>query len=220
MAATDQTVPHSTSGTARRFGIAAAFVLCLGVAAYAIVGYTVLPFGALVHPDMYASFQAHKIGIGAHVFGAAVALLLGPFQFVSRLRARRPRLHRWIGRFYLGVGVLIGGSAGFYVAFHAFGGIVARLGFGSLALVWLYTGANAYAAIRRRDVTAHRRWMVRNFALTFGAVTLRIYLPLSAISGIAFETAYPAIAWLAWVPNLLVAQWWLTRRPVAIPVAA
>lgn len=48
--------------------------------------------------------------------------------------------------------------------------------------------------------------MIRSFALTFGAVTLRIYIPASQIAGIPFALAYSAISWLAWVPNLLVAE--------------
>lgn len=48
--------------------------------------------------------------------------------------------------------------------------------------------------------------MVRNFALTLAAVTLRIYLPASMIAGIEFEVAYPYIAWLCWVPNLVAAE--------------
>jgi len=48
--------------------------------------------------------------------------------------------------------------------------------------------------------------MVRNFALTFAAVTLRLWLPASVASGIGFEVAYPAVAWLCWLPNLLVAE--------------
>jgi len=92
------------------------------------------------------------------------------------------------------------------MAFHAFGGLPGRLGFAFLALAWLCSGFRAYLAIRARDITAHRRWMVRNFALTFAAVTLRLYLPTSLASGVAFEIAYPAIAWLCWVPNLLIAE--------------
>ena len=47
---------------------------------------------------------------------------------------------------------------------------------------------------------------MRNFALTFAAVTLRVYLPTSMALGVPFESAYPLIAWLCWVPNLLVAE--------------
>ena len=83
-----------------------------------------------------------------------------------------------MGRIYLGVGVLIGGIAGLIMSTHAFGGTPARLGFGTLAVVWLFTGARAYLAIRGGDVATHRRWMVRNFSLTFAAVTLRLYLPI------------------------------------------
>jgi hypothetical protein len=101
---------------------------------------------------------------------------------------------------------LVGGLAGLFMASHAFGGLAARLGFSCLALGWLYTGSRAYLAIRAADIASHRRWMVRNFALTFAAVTLRLWLPASIVSGITFEAAYPVIAWLSWVPNLLVAE--------------
>ncbi|MDX2220853.1 MAG: DUF2306 domain-containing protein [Burkholderiales bacterium] len=194
-------------------------LLSLGVAGYAVYAYSALPLGAMVHPDMRGNFNAHRFGILAHVFGAAVALALGPFQFSPRLRARYPGLHRWSGRFYLGVGVLVGGLAGLYMAQHAFGGVVSRLGFGALALAWLVTGILAYRAIRAGDVASHRRWMVRNFALTFAAVTLRLYLPASFATGLDFPTAYAAIAWLCWVPNLVFAEWWLKRSPTPIQMA-
>lgn len=190
----------------KRLGICAVFLLALGVAGYAIFAYGFLPLGSLVHPDMKASFLTHKVGIYAHIFASVVAISLGPFQFLAGMRQRFVRLHRWMGRTYLGIGVLVGGLAGLYMATFAFGGIVSKLGFALLALLWLYTGLRAFLAIRRGEVVEHRRWMVRNFSLTLAAVTLRILLPASAIAGIPFELAYPAIAWLCWVPNLLVAE--------------
>lgn len=194
-------------------------LLSLGVAGYAVYAYSVLPLGAMVHPDMRDSFNAHRVGILAHVFGASVALALGPFQFSPRMRARSPSLHRWSGRFYLGLGVLVGGMAGLYMAQHAFGGVIARLGFGALALAWLGTGVLAYRAIRTGDIISHRRWMVRNFALSFAAVTLRLYLPASFATGMDFATAYAGIAWLCWVPNLIFAEWWLKRSSTPIQTA-
>jgi uncharacterized membrane protein len=189
-------------------------VLSLGVAGYALVAYGLFPLGAAVHPDMRAGFAAHGIAVYAHVFGSVAALALGPFQFSAKLRSRRPALHRWMGRVYLGSGVLVGGLAGLYMSAFAFGGAVSQLGFAALAVGWLYTGLRAYLAIRARDVVAHRRWMVRNFALAFAAVTLRLWLPAAVALGVPFEVAYPAVAWLCWVPNLIVAEWFLrqTRR--------
>ena len=192
-------------------------VFTLGVVSYAVVVYGFLPLGVAVHPVMRATFETQRLGIYAHVFASVFALALGPFQFSARLRAKHRALHRWAGRLYLGVGVLVGGLAGLFMASHAFGGLLSRLGFTGLALGWLYTGSRAYLAIRSRDVVSHRRWMIRNFALTFAAVTLRLWLPASMASGIAFELAYPVIAWLCWVPNLVVAEL-LFNRPYNKPL--
>jgi uncharacterized membrane protein len=197
----------------RNPGLIALSVLSLGVAGYALVVYGFFPLGALLHPEMRATYALYPAAIYAHIFGSAVALIIGPFQFWTRLRNERPQLHRWLGRCYLLIGVGIGGSAGLFMAFHAFGGLPARLGFGVLAVLWLYTGCRAYRAIRARDIAAHRRWMVRNFALTFAAVTLRLYLPTAMVSGSAFEPAYIAVAWLCWVPNLIAAEL-IFNRPV------
>lgn len=183
------------------------YVLSLGVAGYALIGYSILPLGALVHPDMKADFVAHSMGVYLHVFAAAVALLLGPFQFSTRLRSNRPQLHRWMGRLYLGIGVLVGGLSGLYISQFAFGGIVARLGFAALAVCWLYTGWRAFIAIRHRVIAEHRKWMVRNFSLAFAAVMLRLYVPASVLAGADFAVAYAVIAWLCWVPNLVIAEW-------------
>jgi uncharacterized membrane protein len=197
----------------RRTGYILLIVLSLGVSAYAAVAYGLAPLGAAVHPDMRATYEAHRLAIYTHIAAALIALAIGPFQFSVRLRMARVHLHRWLGRIYL-IGILIGGLAGLYIAFYAFGGLPARIGFACLALSWLYTGFRAYRAIRSRDILSHRRWMVRNFSLTFAAVTLRIWLPLSMVSGIPFEVAYPVIAWLSWVPNLLAAEWLLRQTQI------
>ena len=200
----------------RSTGYGLLVVLCLSIAGYAVGVYSLLPIGSLVMPEMRATFEAHRVAVYLHVFGAAVAMALGPFQFSRRLRARRPDLHRWMGRLYLGAGVLIGGIAGMYMAYFAWGGPVARVGFALLAAAWLHTGLRAYEAARARDFVAHRRWMVRNFALTFAAVTLRLYMPASMVAGIDAAIAYPAIAWLCWVPNLVVAELWFNRGRSAV----
>jgi hypothetical protein len=135
-----------------------------------------------------------------------VTLLLGPMQFMDGLRYRMPRLHILGGKVYL-FGVLIGGLAGLYMAFHAYGGIVATMGFAVLAVVWLLTGLWALLAIKRRRIVEHRNWMVRNFALAMAAVTLRAYLGIGVVAGVPFDTLYPILAWICWVPNLFVAEW-------------
>ena len=51
--------------------------------------------------------------------------------------------------------------------------------------------------------------MIRSYALTLAGVTLRLDVPAALLGPFAFSTAYAAIAWLCWVPNLLIA-WRMT----------
>ena len=187
------------------------FILVVPIVAYSVYVYGFLGLGDMVHPEMKIAYEAHPVGIYCHIFASALALLLGPFQFLKGLRQKNPGLHRGIGRVYLGVGVLVGGGAGLYMSQFAFGGPLARAGFALLALSWLYSAAMALAAIRRGAIVEHQQWMLRNFSLTFAGVTLRLWLIASGLAGIYFEDSYVYIAWLCWVPNLVVAQWWITR---------
>ena len=180
--------------------------LSFGVAGYALVVYATLPPGATVHPEMRRTFDSQRLGIYAHVLGSALTLLLGPWQFLPSLRRSRSRVHRMLGRVYLLAGVGIGGIAGLYMSFFAFGGAVSTAGFALLATIWLYTGYRAYAAATNRRFDEHRRWMIRNFALALAAVTLRLYLGVGFALRLPFEIFYPTLAWISWVPNLIAAE--------------
>lgn len=182
-------------------------ILCVGVAGYAVWAYGTGEQRVPVHPEMAAVFDAHRALITTHAVGASFALLLGPFQFLDRWRVSSPKAHRLSGYLYLVFGVGVGGVAGLLLAPHSFGGLVSHLGFGSLACLWLFSGVMALVAAKGRRFEDHRRWMIRNFALSLAAVTLRIYLPLSVVAGIPFEKFYPAVAWLCWVPNLILVEW-------------
>lgn len=162
-------------------------------------------------PEQKLVYIAHTAGIITHIVGAMVATILGPFQFLPQLRTGRYiNIHRWTGRLYL-LGILTGGLAGLYMAFLAYGGLMAQLGFGTLAVLWLSTSGLAYYYIRQKEVNAHQQWMIRSYALTFAAVTLRLWLMILPGLGLEFVDAYRTVAWLCWIPNLLVAEW-LVRR--------
>lgn len=141
-----------------------------------------------------------------HISFGAVAMLSGWSQFAARFRNRHLKWHRTLGKVYL-AGVYTAGTAGLYIAFFATGGIVSVMGFTGLALSWLYTTTQAYRSIRQGKTDQHQRWMIRSYALTFAAVTLRIWLPLLDFGfAMEFIDAYRIIAWLCWVPNVFVAE--------------
>jgi uncharacterized membrane protein len=193
----------------RRTAINLGTLLCFGVAAYAVYAYTALPLGSAVHPRMRAAFEAHSLRVFVHVFSSALALVLGPLQFVEVVRRRRT-LHRRLGYAYI-AGVGVGGTSGLVTSTIATGGLVSKVGFALLAVAWLFTGLMALLSAKRLDFDEHRRWALRSIALTFAAVTLRMYLGMFFISGIPFENFYPLLAWLCWVPNLFVVEWVVLR---------
>jgi uncharacterized membrane protein len=152
-----------------------------------------------------------QVGFYTHITFGGLALLSGCTQFLPGLRQKRLSLHRSLGKVYVAA-VMLSGTAGFGIAFAASAGVIAQMGFAALGFLWLYTTAKAFLAIKKRDITEHQNWMTRSYALCFGAVTLRLWMPLFlGALGMSFNIAYPIIAWLSWVPNLLVAEWIIRR---------
>ena len=131
--------------------------------------------------------------------------MVGPLLFLPGLRETWPTVHRVAGMLYYGA-VLTSGPAGLRMALMAEGGLIARIGFTALALAWMATALLGIQALRKRHYAEHGRWMARNYALTFSAVTLRIGLALLQQVGFEWATIYPVMAYASWIPNLLVLE--------------
>ena len=162
-------------------------------------------------PYFHDKYVAHLTVVRAHAVGAVLALAIGPFQFWPWLRRRARRLHRAAGIAYLS-GVAVAAPTGLAMGAMAYGGPLAQLGFSVMAIFWLGSGVEAYRAALGRRFADHERHMVRNYALTFGAVLVRLYLALAMRAGFSFELVYPWISWLSWVPTLIVAELLFIRR--------
>lgn len=189
-------------------------ILATGVAAYAAAVLLLPHFGA----PFVAGLKAHlSVPLWMHVGGGTLALATGAWQLHPGLRARAPWFHRWLGRLYVAA-VLVGAIGAGIMAPRSQEGVVTHFGFGILAVAWFGTTMAAYRAIRRRDLPSHRRWMLRSYALTFAAVTLRVYLPLSLVAGLPFGISYQVISWLCWVPNLLVVERFVIPNARAVPI--
>lgn len=198
----------------------------LAIAVFAIVPYLTASLAELSDAgvglaDTYDGRPAvMQAAFYAHIVAGGLALVAGPFQFWRGLRDRHRAVHRWMGRGYLAA-IAIAGVAGLVIAPFSEAGLAGLVGFGTLAVLWLATAWRAYRAIRAGDVPSHRAWMMRNFALTYAAVTLRLWLGVllgvQALPGgfdfeSAFANAYGVVPFLAWLPNLVVAEWLIRRR--------
>lgn len=202
----------STARTTTSLPSFAWLLMVVAASGVALASGRYLAGGALmIPPPLKPNFLDHPAAFYVHIAAASGALLIGPHQFLARPRARGATLHRSLGKAYV-CAVVIGGAAAFAIAPGSNGGPAAAAGFIALAGLWWLTTGAAVRAIVRGDRAAHRRWMYRSYALTLAGVTLRLYLPLAIFGTVGFSSAYAAIAWLCWAPNLLVAEALLARR--------
>jgi len=165
-------------------------------------------------PAELDNFRERRIALSLHALGGAIAFLEGPLLFVPRFRESNWNRHRLLGWIYCGA-VLLGWCASVWIAPHSQTGWIASAGFLALGAGWIVATGLAVRFILRGDANRHRRWMIRSFALTAAAITLRIYLPLVFVFHWNFSVAYPAIAWLCWVPNAIAAEVYVRLVPTA-----
>ena len=140
-----------------------------------------------------------------HIFLGGLALLIGWAQFGANFRNKNKGLHKQIGKVYV-LSVLLSAVTGIYIAFSATGGLLAALGFICLGVVWFATTLMAFITIKNGRVEIHQKLMVYSYSVCFAAVTLRIWLPLLVLIFDNFSIAYMVVAWLCWVPNIVVAN--------------
>lgn len=178
----------------------------------ALMSYRFLLLGMdAAFPEMIGHLTNRNLIFIAHVTASPIALALGTVNMWERRRRKRRVAHRWTGRAYA-VAILVGGVSGLGLALGASGGMVATFGFGALSVLWIGTTAQAVRFAMAGDFMRHRRWMIRSFALTLAAVTLRLYLPVFMIFGeMTYAQASVWVAWLSWAPNLALAEWWVRR---------
>lgn len=192
------------------FGLLILSVLSIAVVAARYLSFEVV--GLLNDKDPALLRQmSYRTGFYTHISLGILALLLGPVQFIPRLRARNLRLHRSLGKMYVAC-CLISGMAGLYIAQYASAGMITRIGFSGLAIAWLISTSTAFRKIRQGNVPAHQIWMYRSYALTLAAVTLRMYLGPMMAFGVDFYVAYKIVAWACWIPNLILVELlWISK---------
>lgn len=184
-------------------------LLCVSVSFYPLLYLLANDKIALLESksDTLFNHMGWRIGFYSHIVGGGIALLVGWTQFVKPWRTRYLHLHRWLGKLYVAA-VTISAVAGISISPFSTTGLIAALGFGSLGVIWLLVTLQALRSIWAHDLRKHEQLMIYSYAACFAAVTLRLWLPILLIGfQLNFNVAYPIVAWLSWVPNLLVAYW-------------
>ena len=156
----------------------------------------------------YMDIDHWRIAFFVHVYASMLALLAGFTQFSSQIQSYHPRAHRSLGYIYVTNVLLITGPAALLMGVYANGGPTSKSAFVALAIGWIAFTAIALVKAKSGDFASHRKFMIRSYALTLSALTLRAWKwgLTNSVSDLPPMDVYRAVAWLGWVPNLIVAE--------------
>lgn len=143
-----------------------------------------------------------------HITSSIFSLGGGVFQFFPAiLRGRFSSIHHWIGKIYVLTILVLAAPSGLILALYANGGLAAKVGFSMQCVVWWLTTWAAWREIERKNWLAHSDMMIRSFAVTLAAMSLRTesYAMYYFFQTKPIET-YLTVVWTSWVGNLLMAE--------------
>lgn len=175
-------------------------------------------FPEAAHMD--AGFAGHPLLTMVHITPGLLFILLAPLQFVRRLRSRKPKLHRWIGRVVLVCGLIIGSSALVMSPQMAIGGPNESAATMLFAIVFLISLIKAYLHARKRQFASHREWMIRAFAVGFAVATIRpivgLFFATSRLTHLTPHDFFGTAFWLGFTIQFMVAEIWVGyTRPIS-----
>jgi len=166
-------------------------------------------------PEHYGPyFWPRRWGLMLHIAGGTIALIVGLVQLWLGLTHRVAAAHRALGKLYVGA-IGVASIGGFYLALTIHGNPPYGTGLFMLCVAWVITTSMAVFAIRRRNVTQHREWMLRSYAVTFAFVTFRFGVDaLVQWRGLQPGEAQAIMAWACWVAPLVLLEPLLQLRKV------
>ncbi|OOQ60158.1 DUF2306 domain-containing protein [Mucilaginibacter pedocola] len=169
--------------------------------------------GFLQFKKDYLHILPWKIAFYTHVFSVILCLLAGFTQFNNDILRDHKKLHRVMGRIYAYDILIINFPAAMIMAIYANGLLPTKTAFVILDCLWFWFTYKAVVEIKAGNVKAHKEHMIRSYALTLSAVTLRLWkIIISSIITIDPLPLYMIDAWMGFVPNLLFAEWLIRRN--------
>ena len=161
----------------------------------------------LLFKSDYLDYKIWKTAFYIHVFSAIIALFAGFTQFSKDFLKDHRKLHRIFGKIYVWNILIINFPAGMILAIYANGELLGKTAFILLDILWFYFTYKAFIYAHKKDFIAHKNNMMRSYALTFSAITLRAWkVILSSNLNIEHSQLYIIEAWIGFIPNLIIIE--------------
>jgi uncharacterized membrane protein len=170
-------------------------------------------------PD--ASFAQHKAALLVHILPGLMFMILGPMQFMSRLRKKHPVFHRWNGRVYLIAAYTVGISALILpFLFQPIGGMVEATASFLFGLYFLIALTMAWLQILQQNIVEHRKWMIRAFSIGLAVATIRPIVGLFfAFSGLQPREFFGIAFWIGFTLHAIAAELWIRAGTSSASIA-
>lgn len=171
-------------------------------------------YGFLLTKSEEVRYSIYLPAFYIHIVTGSIVLITGVFQLSKWIRSRYTAWHRTAGKVYIFVILIFTAPSGLVMSLYANGGLAAGIGFALLAIFWWFFTLKGFQNAIHKHWDIHREFMMRSYALTFAAVTLRLYSFFFALAGFRGELIYILIAWLSWVPSLIVIEIYLRQKTI------
>src|SRR6185503_9905224 len=147
-----------------------------------------------------------------HIFAGMFCISTALIQFSRVILKKAKAIHRWSGRVYVFVVLFLGAPTGLYMSFFAKGSFWERALFMFMAIFWFFTTLKGLTTIHKKNVLAHKIWMMRSYAMAMTAVTFRVYHLLFYILDWDHLENYELSLWISVIGNMLFAEWIIYRK--------
>lgn len=157
-------------------------------------------------------FTWYKIAFFTHVYSSWLVIVLGFFQFWSWVRIQFNFIHKSFGKIYVFTILIFSAPSGLAMSFVANGGWISQSAFVILTLLWFYFTYIGYTSARNRNWEKHEKYMLRSYALTLSAVSLRLFKYILANTlELPPMDMYRIVSWAGWVINLFLVEIYIRK---------
>jgi hypothetical protein len=162
--------------------------------------------GVLFHQTFY------NVCFYTHIFAGTLCISTALIQFSRMILKKTKKIHMWSGRIYVFAVLFLGAPTGLFMSFFAKGSFWERALFMFMAIFWFFTTLNGFTTILKKNVLAHKVWMIRSYAMAMTAVTFRVYHILFYLADWNHLRNYEISLWISVIGNMLIAEYIIFRK--------
>lgn len=153
-----------------------------------------------------AYYFPRAIWLFPHIVLGITATIIGPFQFMPKIRNNYLKIHRKLGRVYI-ICVILSGISGMYLATTSDVNLPYAVGLFGLGFTWSVSAIMAFVSIKNKKIELHKDWMIRSYVITFAFVSFRFVEDiLMALEIGSREEVLVLMSWACWAIPLFIAE--------------